>query len=123
MAEDTSTTSPEKNWLTEMSWKTMLIYAALSIVTGGVTSVGVASSKVVAAQGLNQDQADVRYITKEEANRRSDVRDRQFEEIKRSMVTSPVFDERTNMILKQIELLRQEQKEDRAAMERMIISR
>jgi hypothetical protein len=75
------------------------------------------------AQGITQDQADVRYTSKEDANRRASASDQEYKEIKKDMVTNAIFDERTNMILKQLEMIRQEQKEDRAAMERMLVNR
>lgn len=103
-----------------MSWKTALIVAALSSVCGGGAGVSLLATKAVQSQGLNQDQADVRYLTKEEANRRGDMRDKQFEEIRREMVKMQIFDERTNMILKQIDLLRQERKDDREYFERLL---
>lgn len=49
-------------------------------------------------------------------------RDKQFEAIEKKMVDEKVFDERTNMILKQIDLLRQERKEDREYIERVLLN-
>lgn len=49
-------------------------------------------------------------------------RDKQLDEIKKDMVTDNLFDERTNMILKQIDLLRQERKEDREYFERVLLN-
>lgn len=120
MADITSTTSQEKAWFANVDWRTNALLVLLATVFG--FSGGSIAPKG-SAQGISQDAADVRYITKDEANRRADARDRQFEEIKKTMVTTAIFDERTNMILKQLENMRQEQKEDRAAMERMIINR
>lgn len=120
MADDTSTTSQERPWFANFDWRTNALLIVLASVFG---FSGGAVAPNGSAQGMSQDQADVRYLTKEEGNRRADARDKQINDIQREMVRTSIFDERTNMILKQIELLRQEQKEDRAAMERMIANR
>jgi len=114
------TTSQEKNWFADVNWRTNAIFLFISIF-GGFSGATIAPKTT--AQGMTQDAADVRYITKEEGNRRADARDKQISDIQREMVRTAIFDERTNMILKQLENMRQEQKEDRAAMERMLINR
>ncbi len=100
----------------------MLLYVALSIVAGGSSGAGIVATKSIEAQGITQDQADVRYSTKAEADRRDVESDKKYKEIKDTMVSEKIFDERTKAILGQIELMRQEQKEDRAAMERMLLT-
>lgn len=45
---------------------------------------------------------------------------RQLDELKKTLVTKDVFDERTNTILKQIELMRQERAADRDYWERVL---
>lgn len=112
----------EKSWFSDLSWKTALIVAGLSTLFGGGAGGALVATKAVQAQGLNQDQADVRYLTKDEAGRWRDVRDRQFDAMDKKMVTDRVFDERTNMILKQIELLREERRLDREYFERVLLN-
>lgn len=121
MEENTSTTSQQdRHWFANFDWRTNAVLILLASVFG--FSGGAVAPKST-AQGITQDSADVRYITKEEGNRRADARDRQVDEIKKSMVTTPIFDERTNMILKQLEMIRQEIKEERSARERMVTNR
>ena len=122
---NSETSQTDQSWLSTVSWKAALIYVALSVIGGGATGAGLIATKAVSAQtsGISQDQADVRYLTKNEADRRSDVRDKQFEEIKREMVKQGVFDERTKTILDQIQLLRQDRKDDREYYERILSNR
>lgn len=114
------TTSREKNWFVDVNWRTNAIFLFISIF-GGFSGATIAPTKST-AQGITQDQADVRYITKEEGKQKTDSRDKQISDIQREMVKQAIFDERTNMIIEQIKQLRQEQKEDRAAMERMLVN-
>ena len=49
-------------------------------------------------------------------------RDKQFEEIEKKMVTKDVFNERTNMILRNQDLEREERKKDREYFERIMMN-
>lgn len=56
-------------------------------------------------------------------DKQNDTHDKKFDELKKSMVTKDVFDERTNTILKQIDLQRSERASDRDYMERVLQNR
>jgi len=57
-----------------------------------------------------------------QVDRRKEERDKQIDDLRRSTVTREVFDERTNTILKQIELLRAERQADREYFERILLT-
>lgn len=91
----TEETSQDKSWLSEVSWKATVVYVVLSIIGGGATGAGLIATKAVSAQpnnGITQDQADVRYLSKTEAETRRDARDRQLEELKKAVLTREVFE-------------------------------
>ena len=71
-----------KSWFSDVSWKTALIIAALSIISGGGAGAGIVATKAVAQTGgLTQDQADVRYLTIGAADQRKLLRDKDVESI------------------------------------------
>lgn len=85
MENSNQTSQPNKeSWFSDISWKTALICAALGIITGGGTGSAVSSAKTNQG-GISQDQADVRYLTKEEAEKRSGKRDVQLDRIEKKI--------------------------------------
>ena len=102
-----------------MNWRANALLLVLASVFG-FSSGSIAPKST--AQGISQDQGDVRYVTKDESNRRDTAQEQKLEEIKRDMVKNAVFEERTGMIFKLLEQMRQERREDREATERMIVN-
>lgn len=105
-ASDISSTNENNSWLP--GWRHALVVAVLALV-GGAGSGGITALKTV---GISQDQADVRYLTKSEADQRVKERDRQLELIRKEMLTREVFEayhsndsERMNRIEKTLEKL------------------
>ena len=95
MADITSDTSQnEKAWFNEISWKQGLIVAILSFLFGG-SGGGFVATKTSQAQGISQDAADGRYLTKEKADvnylaieaadKRGEKRDKQFDRIEQKI--------------------------------------
>ena len=70
-----------KSWHSDLSWKTALLSAILALVVGGGSGAGIVASKTIKVEGLTQDQADNRYLTKDEADKRSAKRDIQTDRI------------------------------------------
>lgn len=66
-----------KAWFSDLSWKNLLISALVGSVFGG------GGAGIVGHRGecLTQDQADVRYITISEADKRAAKRDQQTDRI------------------------------------------
>lgn len=102
--ETTSQAENPKSWFSDISWKAALILAAIGFVSGGTGGI---ATKATKAEGLTPEAADVRYLSKDEAERKAAKRDSQLEDLRRSIVTREVFDERTKAI--QDEQLRQRQ--------------
>lgn len=76
------------------------------------------ANQIYEINALKNDQQSFKlYIQNLKAER-----DKQLDEIEQKMVDKAVFDERTNMILKQIDLQRQERKEDREYFERILLN-
>lgn len=82
MTEETS--QNDKNWFASQDWRTNVVLAVIAILfsslSGGFSGATVAS-KSVSPQGITQETADVRYLTKDEADKRSEKRDKQFDRI------------------------------------------
>lgn len=83
MTEETSpNTSQAASWFSDINLKTALIVAGLSSLFGIGGGAGIVASKGVQAAGMNQDQADVRYLSKDEAARFRLTSDKQLEDLK-----------------------------------------
>ena len=106
MEKEVTSQSETKSGFSDTSWKAALILAAIGFISGG-TGGGIAAKGAAHAEGLSQEAADVRYLSKEEAEKRAAKRDAQVEDLRKSIVTREVFDERTKAI--QDEQLRQRQ--------------
>ena len=93
--ENENSSPDEKSWFAEY-WKTALICAALSTIFGGGAGAGLVATKAVSAapqvSGLTQDQADVRYLTKAEAEMRRDALLKEIGEVKKTMLTREVYE-------------------------------
>ena len=85
-------TTENKSWFSDLSWKTALICALLSVIVGGSSGAGVVATKAVQSTGISQDQADVRYLSKSEAAALREARDKQFQDIRKEMLTREVFE-------------------------------
>ncbi len=83
MPDETSQT--EKSWFSAISWKTAVILSVLAFVSGGTGGGALVATKGVAAAGVTQDQADVRYLSKEEARQWRDSRTKELEELKKDL--------------------------------------
>jgi hypothetical protein len=88
----TAENSSEKSWFSDLSWKTAVVCGLLSVIVGGSSGAGVVATKAVQTNGITQDQADVRYLSKTEAEARSAARDKQFQDIRKEMLTREVFE-------------------------------
>lgn len=91
--EDTQTEQNKNGFFSDLSWKTALLIAGIGFVSGG-TSGGVVATKGVQAapNALTEEKADVRYLSKAEAERRIESRDKQLESIRQEMMKQQVFD-------------------------------
>ena len=98
MEKEVNSAPEQKNWFSDLSWKSAVIIAALSFISGGTGGAGVMATKAVKAEGMSVEQSDLRYATKEEIERRAAKRDTQFDDLRKSIVTKDVFDERTRAI-------------------------
>lgn len=87
MPEETLPNNSQTNsWFSDMNLKTAVLVAALSSVFGIGGGVGLVASKgVEAAGGMTSDQADVRYLKIDEADRRAAFREKQIEDAKREL--------------------------------------
>ena len=86
------TSTEQKGFFSDISWKSAIICTALSIVAGGSVGGGVVASKGVKVEGLNQDQADIRYVTKDEAERRASDSDKKVHDVDQKMIPREVFE-------------------------------
>ena len=82
-----------KNPLSELSRATISIIVAVILVLGG-TSGGIVS-RIVApgeGQGLSQDKADLRYLSKEEAEKNEKQLKEQLEKFDKEMLKKEMFE-------------------------------
>lgn len=56
----------------DFNWKLAALYTVISAVVGGTTVGGVTLTKSNPPAGISQAEADVRYLSKEEADKRRD---------------------------------------------------
>ena len=85
-------TTENKSWFSDLSWKTAIICALLSVIVGGSSGAGIVATKAVQTNGISQDQADVRYLTKSEADQRAAARDRQIEKFEKEVFKTAIFE-------------------------------
>lgn len=117
------TSSPEKSKL-KIFWEA---FPLLQFVGAGI--IGLCATWTTIQLSQNSQAAEIREtrskVTSLEnlLDKQNDAHDKKFDELKKTMVTKDVFDERTNTILKNIDLQRLERASDRDYMERILQNR
>lgn len=84
-----------------------------------VFAIGFRDTQTTQAQEVREIRAEQTQIKQTMSDRKNE-RDKQFEDLRRSIITKEVFDERTNAILRSIDLLRQERQQDREYLEKLV---
>lgn len=74
-----------KNWFSDLSWKTALLSAILALVVGGGSGAGIVATKAVKAEGISQQEGDLRYLKLDDADRRSAKRDQQADRLEQKI--------------------------------------
>lgn len=92
MDNKNSNAEEKTSFFSDFSWKSAVIFSFLAFVFGGTGGGTLVATKGVKAEGLSQDQADVRYVTKAEKDRQVEARDKQVDGIRKEMLTREVFD-------------------------------
>lgn len=84
-----------------------------------VFAIGFRDTQTTQAQEVRDIRSEQAQI-KQTMNDRQIERDKQFDDLRRTIITKEVFDERTNAILRSIDLLRQERQQDREYLEKLV---
>ena len=112
--------SPNKKYWDSFLKILPLVQWILTLVIGiAVFGLGFRDTQTSAAQNIRDVAKDQDALRRQMDDRKSE-RDKQIDDLRKTVITREVFDERTNTILKQIEQLRQENKENRDYFERAL---
>jgi hypothetical protein len=91
--EDTHTEQNKAGWFGDLNLRHLMMIAVISLFAGGGGGAGIVASKgVQATSGISEEKADVKYLSKSDADRRVEARDKQVERLDKENLKTVVFE-------------------------------
>ncbi len=83
--ENENSPSENKNWFANFDWRSALITSLIAVVIGGGSGAGIVATKAVKAEGISQQEGDLRYLKLDDADKRSAKRDQQADRLEQKI--------------------------------------